>query len=159
VNGIKEIPLHGKYANGRKALVDEELFADLDRSSWSVGNTGYARCTREGKQLLMHDLIFPAPPGMMVDHINQNKVDNRRQNLRHVTKSQNMQNKPKLRNNTSGFKGVYYLRSGTRTKRWFAKLITDGQIHQSEYVATPDEAAKLYEALATKYQGNYKSTI
>lgn len=156
---MKEITLNGKYANNRKALVDDDLFDELNKSSWSVGNTGYARCTKDGKQLLMHNLVLPALDGMMVDHINQNKLDNRRDNLRLVTKSQNMQNQPKTRANTSGHKGVYYLKSGTRKNRWFAKLVVEGKVYQSPYVATKEEAAKLYEELADQHQEEYKSSV
>jgi hypothetical protein len=156
---MKEIVLNGKYANGRKALIDDQDYDNLTDHSWSVGSNGYPRCTHEQKQFLMHDFIMPPVPGMMVDHINQNKLDNRRDNLRYVTKSQNMTNRPKQKNNTSGNKGVYYLKSGNRSRRWFAKFKFNGRFYQSEYVATKDEAVKLYEQLASKYQGQYKSTV
>jgi hypothetical protein len=156
---MKTIPLNGKYANGQSALIDDQDYDNFMESSWSVGNTGYPRCTRDGIQVFMHDLIMPAIQGMMVDHEDQNKLNNQRDNLRYVTKSQNMQNRPKQVNNTSGSKGVYFLKSGNRTKRWFAKLKVDGKYYQSEYVDTKDEAAKLYDQLASKYQGIYKSSI
>lgn len=156
---MKEIVLNGKYAKGRKALVDDQDYDLLTDHSWSVGNNGYPRCTHEQKQFLMHDFIMPSVPGMMVDHISQDKLDNRRDNLRYVTKSQNMANRPKQQNNTSGYKGVYYMKAGQRINRWFAKVKIDGKYFQSEYVATKDEAAKLYEQLAIKHQGQYKSTV
>lgn len=156
---MKEIPLNGKYANGRKALVDDQDYDDLTNHSWSVGNNGYPRCTHEQKQYLMHDFIMQPSAGMMVDHKNQNKIDNRRDNLRYVTKSQNMQNQPKTKKNTSGYKGVYYMKTGKRLKRWFAKLKVDGKYYQSGYAATKEEAAALYEQLAVKYQGIFKSTV
>lgn len=155
---MREIVLNGKYANGRKTQVDDRDFDLLTDHSWSVGNNGYARCTHKQKQYLMHDFIMPPVPGMMVDHKDQNKLNNQRDNLRYVTKSQNMQNQPKTKKNTSGHKGVYFLKSGTRVNRWFAKLVVDGKVHQSNYVATKEEATKLYEQLASKYQGEYKST-
>lgn len=155
---MKEITLNGKYASGRKALVDNQDYDLLMDHSWSVGNNGYARCTYKQKQCLMHDFILPPLAGMMVDHKDQNKLNNLRDNLRYVTKSQNMQNQPKTKKNTSGYKGVYFLKSGTRVNRWFAKLVIDGKVHQSDYVASKEEATKLYEQLAIKYQGQYKST-
>ncbi len=139
---MKEIALNGKYANGKKALVDDLDYESLKKHSWSVGNTGYPRCTYRQKQFLMHDLIMPSVDGIMVDHKNQDKLDNRRDNLRYVTKSQNMQNQPKNKRNSSRHKGVYFLKSGNRVNRWFAKLVVDGIVHQSDYVATKEEAAK-----------------
>ncbi len=156
---MKTVTLNGKYVNGQSALIDDQDYDNFIESSWSVGNTGYPRCTRGGIQVFMHDLIMPVIPGMMVDHINQNKLDNQRDNLRYVTKSQNMQNRPKQTNNTTGSKGVYYFKLGTRVNRWYAKLVVSGKVYQSDYVATKDEAIKLYEQLATKHQGEFKSTV
>lgn len=156
---MKEITLNGKYANGRKALVDDQDYDNLTDHSWSVGNNGYPRCTHEQKQYLMHDFIMPPVSGMMIDHKDQNKLNNQRDNLRYVTKSQNMQNRPKQTNNTTGNKGVYYFKFGTRVNRWYAKLVIDGKVYQSPYVATKEEAIKLYEQLAIKHQGQYKSAI
>lgn len=92
---MKHIPLTG----GKHAIVDDEDYDDLiARGKWTLQGEGYAyrwdRAIRPPKLLLMHRVITNAPRGKEVDHINRNKLDNRRQNLRVVSKSVNSLNKP-----------------------------------------------------------------
>ena len=72
---------------------------------------GYVKIRLEKKYYLLHRLIWmwhngSIPDGFYIDHINGNKADSRIENLRLATKSQNMQNRDKPSNNTSGVKGV-----------------------------------------------------
>ena len=71
------------------------------------------------KKLLMHRLIMNTPQGMDTDHINHNKLDNKRSNLRICTTSQNMMNTCLSSKNTSGFKGVFW---DKRNKKWGAHI-------------------------------------
>lgn len=57
----------------------------------------------------MHKEIIECQVGFEIDHINMNKLDNTKQNLRIVNRQQNMMNKIKYKNNKSGFKGVHCL--------------------------------------------------
>lgn len=66
----------------------------------------------------------PIPEGMQIDHVNRDRSDNRLQNIRLATISQNHANKTAQRNNASGHKGVYWC--NTRS-RWIAKLVSDGR--------------------------------
>lgn len=96
----KLIPL-GK--SDKFAIVDEADFDWLNQFSWHYHNLGYVRNWKFG---YMHKLINATPTGYQTDHINQNKLDNRRANLRTVTASENQANKPISRNNTSGIPGI-----------------------------------------------------
>lgn len=89
-----------------------------------------------------------------VDHINLNKLDNTRQNLRVVNRSQNGANRNILSNNKSGFKGVSFHK---KTGKWQAD-IASGILHQKQYIGlfnTPEEAAKAYDIEAKKKYGEF----
>src|SRR5690348_5562960 len=81
---------------GHTVLVDECDFAMLSRHSWHLHTGGYAvRSVRIGgrcSNLLMHRAIMSPPPGLTVDHINGNRLDNRRANLRVCTQRDNSRN-------------------------------------------------------------------
>lgn len=91
---IRYIPL----TQGMHAIVDAADFDWLNQHKWTLqparcGKTHYAvRRTQEGK-IFMHRAIMQPPPGLFVDHINRNGLDNRRSNLRNCTRLQNLQNR------------------------------------------------------------------
>lgn len=107
---MKTIPL-GK---GMNALVDDEDYALLAKHKWCMHSQGYARrqgpVDEFGRQsiLLMHRVILAAPRGTQVDHINGNRLDNRKDNLRLATNAQNGANQKRSSRNKTGAKGVYF---------------------------------------------------
>lgn len=76
------------------------------------------------KIVLMHRVINNTPKGMETDHINGNTLDNQCSNLRTVTHSQNMINRKKQSNNTTGITGVYY---NEKTNRWRSQIWVNGK--------------------------------
>lgn len=118
-DGSWGIPL----SNGGYAIVDE-IDADL---SWEYTyrrqNYGYAHCvTSEGQHLLQRKIAERMGLCMdgEIDHINRNKLDNRRSNLRSATHAENLRNTVR-RPGTSGYTGVYVFRMkcGTRYEGTF----------------------------------------
>lgn len=85
----KEIPL----TKGKSAIVDDDLYWSLSQIKWHYSG-GYAvyfeKKTRPRKAVRMHRLINNTPEGMDTDHINGNKLDNRRANLRTCSRSANV---------------------------------------------------------------------
>jgi hypothetical protein len=82
----------------------------------------------EYKQLAAHRIIWemmngPIPEGMFIDHVNGDQYDNRMENIRLATNSQNNWNQKKRKDNTSGYKGVSRLKSGA----WVALLKVSGK--------------------------------
>lgn len=143
------------------ALLERLIFdlSDLDLLvpyRWDVTAKGYARGWRcaGGKTInvRMHRLICPTPPGLEVDHINGDKLDNRRCNLRAVTSAQNSWNAGLSARNTSGRKGVSYC---GRRNRWHAYITVHGQrIHLGFYKCI-DEAIAAREAQELAAFGEY----
>lgn len=116
-----------KLTQGKFATVDDDLFGFLNQWKWHLGKGGYAyrrRYLKDGKRsfesIYMHRLINKTPVGFQTDHVNRNKLDNRKDNLRTVTSTQNKINIGIKRNNTSGYKGVWF--DKTRNK-WVSELM------------------------------------
>lgn len=100
----------------------------------------------------MHRLLMTSPTGTMVDHINGNGLDNRKENLRVVTNSQNLMNRGKNKNNTSGYKGVLW--DKVRNK-WIALIgFNNKNIYLGRFF-TKNEAAFAYNAKAEELFGEF----
>lgn len=91
---------------------------------WRHKSSGYAVTKIDSKFVALHQMILPPIHGVETDHINRDRLDNRVENLRYVTKGQNRFNSGGLRNNTSGHKGVFYFK---RIDRWGARRGNPGK--------------------------------
>lgn len=134
-------------SNGGFALVDNEDFEELSKYTW-LSYCGYAyrpKSKKYGneKNVSMHVHILGKVDGMEIDHINGNKLDNRKENLRHATRSQNQANKTKYKNNKSGYKGVRFAKGG-----WIAQITKDRKTTHIGFYKTAEEAAKAYDEKA-----------
>ncbi len=94
------------------ALVDDEDYSYLCHYRWSLGTKGEAKTNVRGDCGVwhvkrMHQFLLFAPYGFMIDRINGNSLNNRKENLRVVTNGQNRTNSGPSKNNTLGFKGIY----------------------------------------------------
>jgi hypothetical protein len=127
---------------------------------WVKDKQGYvitAIKDQDGKKhrTTMHRLLLCPKDEQLVDHVNQDKSDNRRFNIRTCTKSQNEINKPKRSNNTSGVKGVG--RKGGKTG-WYAELVLNGKKVVREYCDTFEEAVAIRKEAEIKYFGEFRYT-
>jgi hypothetical protein len=91
----------------------------------------------------MHALILGTKPGLEIDHIDRDGLNNTRANLRHATHAQNKANCAPYRTNTSGYKGV-----SRHKRRWRALISYGGRPHYIGLYATAEEAARAYDAKA-----------
>jgi hypothetical protein len=105
--------------------------------------------------IFMHRIILQPPPGMFVDHINHNTLDNRRANIRPVTCWQNMCNRKKYKKNAhSKYIGVTWLK---REKVWTARInVNKKSIFLGRFSSELD-AAIARDLAAKKYHGQYAS--
>ena len=148
-----------ELTKGKETIVDDDDWIRLLKYNWHYHSAGYAvgGGNYYGKnkipQTYMHRLITGAKKGEEVDHINGNKLDNRKGNLRIVTKSENAMNKSiSTKNNTSGFKGVSFYK---RLSKWQAYVHKNGKCICLGYFETREQAAKAYDIAAKEYYGEY----
>lgn len=89
---MKEIILSGKKANGKSAKVDDDDYKKYNHLRWYMSDTGYAVRRYNGETYRLHRLIMNCPEGMVVDHLNGDRLDNRKCNLRICTQLENAKN-------------------------------------------------------------------
>jgi len=80
-------------SRGASAVVDADDYEYLAQFNWHLSDQGYALGTINKKRVRMHRIVNDTPDGFETDHINRNKLDNRRSNLRTATRSENTLNK------------------------------------------------------------------
>lgn len=156
----REIPL----TRNQVAIVDDEDYDWLSQWKWtftqkSARYTGYAyrHVYKSGggvSKIFLHRLILDAPPGVGVDHINGNGLDNQRSNLRLATHQQNMRNRRSQDGGTSIYKGVRQ----QKCEQWQASLHVDGTYRAIGVFNSEIEAAKAYDAAAVYHYGEFART-
>lgn len=150
-----KIPLRGK-AEGQVALVDDR-FSELLNYNWYVNSRGYVtrNAPREGRKVqskvMLHHVVMGKPEsGFVTDHINHSKLDNRVDNLRHCTESQNQHNKSVSKSSKTGLKGVFLSGSKFRSAIWLnGKSVKLGTFN------TPEQAHRAYLEKARQSFGEY----
>jgi hypothetical protein len=155
-----EIPL----TQGRVALIDPEDYDFLMQWKWCC-ITGYAARSTSGvdgakrRTVLMHRVIANPPEGFFVDHINHDRLDNRRVNLRICTPGQNTFNRrprPRQAERSSRFKGVYW----NKTKgKWEVQITLKAATGENRKMigrfVREIDAALAYDAAALHYFGEF----
>ena len=129
---MKKIDLIGKGRVIAHAMVDDEDYNRVSKYKWFYSN-GYAT-TSFGYH--MHRLIMLPPHDLVVDHINHNRLDNRRKNLRVCTQLENSKNRLHAK---ATYGNVYSNKSVTK---WYACNMIDGRKIQSKYYDTFEEAKR-----------------
>lgn len=148
---MKRLPLRNRIGQVvAEALVDDADFEWLNQRRWCLGTKGYvirrASPNEPGTTLRMSRLILGLETGdrRQADHINRDKLDNRRCNLRIVANHQNERNEPAYRDSTSSYRGVALMKNG----RWRANVRANGVLHYLGEYENEREAA--YVALAAR---------
>lgn len=152
---------------GYTATVDDADYEWLNQWTWyaEVSKCGkvYARRSvtipgtlgyyKDGKskrgRIRMHNLITGVKP---TDHADGNGLNNQRLNLRAATDSQNGANQNKRKDNTSGFKGVYW---STEQQKWRVVLQVQRKRYHGGYFSDPQLAHEKYKQMALEHQGEF----
>lgn len=152
---MEKIYLTGKSANGRYAIVDDDFYEHAKKYSYSDCGFGYAIRTggKDGKKfhIRMHtEVMGGKKEGLVIDHINGNKLDNRKENLRFCSEKENQRNKRVYKQNKIGYKGVK-----KRFNRFVATIGYNNKILYIGSFETAIQAAKRYNHFARQLHGEF----
>ena len=150
-DGIAEIEL----TQGKVTLINAE---DIDKvaqfSGWYANRARnriwVAVSSNPEARTKMSRVILDAPDDMEVDHRNHNTLDNRRDNLRLVSHSENLMNRRKWRGCSSEYKGVSW---EEKYQKWRARISLDGKLTHLGYFEDETEAAMAYNEAAVQHYG------
>ena len=124
-----------------------------------LDSQGYWRIMINGKDYSAHRLawlhVFGVWPERQIDHINENKSDNRLENLRLATQSENSSNRGAQKNNTSGFKGVVWHK---HKKKWMAQIRAGGKQKYLGLFSSAESAYAAYCESASDLHGDFANT-
>jgi hypothetical protein len=160
---MRTIPLGGKRAAGRVALVDDDDYDLVMQYRWHVreywrpgrvrpmGPYAMTNVRRDGRRvtLFMHNLIMGSTG---IDHESGNGLDNQRSNLRPATHDQNMHNRRPNLGHSSQYKGVTWRRN---SGKWHARITLDGKRRSLGYFAGEEDAARAYDVAALASFGEF----
>lgn len=134
---------------GIYALIDPADWPAVSQYSWHYSSGGYAKNGRVGS---MHRFIMQPATRLVVDHINRDRLDNRRSNLRICTQTQNKSNIPMRPSNTSGYRGVI-----RQPRGWIAQISagSDAKFVVKGPFDTAEDAARAYDTMALEMRGEF----
>lgn len=142
----KDGALHWRHDRGSNAKAG--------RRAGRLLKTGYRTVQVSGRRYQEHRLIFLWWHGVLpaqIDHVNGQKADNRIENLREATHSQNQANTP-ARKSESGFRGVRFV---AKTSRWAARIFYKGREIRIGTFATAELASEAYQRKAVELFGEF----
>ena len=147
---MKRIPVaNGKYA----ASVDDQDYEFLRQHRWHI-NDGYARTwipSPTGRyRVYMHRLILEPGEKKVTDHVNRDRLDNRRVNLREVSVAENSRNRNRKRNKNGNFKGTH-----RRGDKWVAHIRVEGKLRHLGTFPNEEQAARAYDTEALQHFGQF----
>lgn len=158
---MRRIALSGAKGIGLYVLVDELDYCYLFKHKWFLHSGGYAvRNDGQGKNrkvVFMHREVSKARAGQLIDHVNGNRLDNRRLNLRTCTSTENTRHRTRLAaNNNSGFNGVYWSSSN---KRWTAQITIGRKTYYLGVFKNKADAIAVRRRASSSNFGKFSPTV
>jgi predicted O-linked N-acetylglucosamine transferase (SPINDLY family) len=143
-----------KLTQGKFALIDNEDFHYLNQFKWHCSYFGYAcrKICYSKKMIWMHREIMKVKSDEYIDHIDCNKLNNCKSNLRIATYSQNHMNSRKRKNTISIYKGVTF---DKKRNKWVAQIKLNYKHYTIGYFENEGKAAKAYNVRAYEMFGEY----
>lgn len=149
----------GWASNTNKQFIfDKDDFDLIKDKCWRENKTsGYiVTATNSKTNIALHRLVMNCPEGKYIDHINRNRTDNRKSNLRFSTLQENNYNKDNKNNCSSGHKGVSW---NKRMNKWETYIFKNKKKILLGYFINLDEAIKVREKAEIQYFGNFSYEV
>lgn len=141
-----------KLPNGDTVLIDDADYSKVSKYQWRrYQSDRYVRGMVDGKMVSLHRFILNPPTGTSIDHINGDRLDNRRENLRFCSHAENSKNRKPNANGKSKYKGVVVLPNN----RFRAKIDSDGKRYELGVYTSEREAVIAYNAAAKVLHGEH----
>jgi hypothetical protein len=154
---MKEILL----SNGMSVFVDDDDYEKISIYKWRLNKDGYAvtsmKIDGKWKHVMMHRMINNTPDGMYTDHIDGNKVNNRKNNLRTCTFFGNNQNKRKQKSDNNKYKSKYKGIEVINGVGWRIRVCANGKTMINKLFSNEIAAANAYNYYAQLYHGEFAS--
>jgi len=150
---IGEITMVTNPNTGVSFIIDSDDISVVNGRTWGTNSHGYVINYDKKKVVMLHREIMRCPENMVVDHINHNKTDNRKKNLRICTVAENAYNARTPTNNTSGQKGVSF---SMRDNMWVAYISFGGKLIQLGRFKSKDDAVRNRINAEVKYHGDFR---
>jgi len=131
-------------------LISIQSLEKVLRHEWYLDPNGYPKSYRARGHTLHRYLMGKQEKGLVIDHINRIKTDNRLENLRIITAKENSYNRTKSKSSLNNYKGVQ-----KRGNKYIATISKDGKTHQIGGFKTEEEAAKVYDLMAGELFGRF----
>lgn len=150
-----EIVLYNiKNKETARVIIDTEDIGKIKKYKWSLSKNGYVRARSSQEPVKIQHIIMGvrSKNGKDIDHKDQNKLNNRKSNFRFCTQAENLQNRGKQKNNTSGFKGVSWDKA---RKRWKAQIAYNSKNKFIGRFKDKISAAVAYNTGAIKHHGEF----
>lgn len=147
---MKKVPLTGALGKGKYALIDDSDWPIVKQYRWQLHPDGYVY----GSRGRLHCYILHTPPALEIDHVDRDKLNNRKFNLRVCFHAENIRNRRISRNNTSGYKGVSW---SSQTQRWRSAISVGGRKYYLGEFDIKEDAARAYNAAAIEAHGEFAS--
>ena len=143
-------------SNGSFFIFDKSDYATLKKYTWRI-TCGYVAAAEKDKTIFLHKLLLSesGDANMQGDHINQDKTDNRRCNLRAASHMENQWNRGLRKDSTSGYMGVCFSKSNGR---YIAYINANKKRKYLGYHDNPVDAALAYDRAAIKLHGKFACT-
>lgn len=151
--------MHGDYVIGyttntnKEFKIDKEDFDRIKDRAWRESPYGYIISSNKSDNIYLHRVIMDCPENLEVDHINHDKTDNRKNNLRTCSHQQNNYNKLMSKFNTSGHTGVQW---DKRNNRWRSRISVNGKDIHLGLFKEYEDAVKAREEAEDKYYKEFR---
>ena len=144
----------GSFGIGYTTNTNNEFYFDIEDFDkikdyyWSEDSQGYIVGKIHGKKIKMHQLLY----GKGCDHIDRNRKNNQKGNLRNATQMENTQNRSIMKNNKSGFTGIYY---DKKKDGWCVQITVSKKQMYLGCFFNKDEAVRTRLEAESKYFGEF----